>query len=236
MAQKKLSSEFLDYLASTYCPEEGSDRLPSLGELSKQLEISVSTLREQMEVARAMGLVEARPRTGLRRLPYSFLPSINQSLRYAISLDQDYFLQFSDLRNHLESVYWHEAVSTLTNEDHETLRSLVDRAWEKLRGTPIHIPQAEHRELHLTIYRRLGNPFVLGILEAYWDTYEAVGLNLYNDYVYLEEVWNYHQRMVDAIRSGDPDAGYKALIDHTDLIRHRVISGENGNAQITNLT
>jgi DNA-binding FadR family transcriptional regulator len=228
MAQKKLSSDFLDFLSSTYCPEEQSDRLPSLGEISKQLDISVSTLREQMEVARAMGLVEARPRTGLRRLPYSFFPSVIQTLQYAISLKQDYFWQFSELRNHIESAYWYEAVNTLTSDDQEILKGLIERAWEKLHGSPIRIPQTEHRELHLTIYRRLENPFVLGILEAYWDAYEAVGLNLYTDYFYLEEVWNYHQCMVDAIRNGDPDEGYKALIEHTDLIRHRAIAGENG--------
>jgi DNA-binding GntR family transcriptional regulator len=112
------------------------------------------------------------------------------------------------------------------------LRNLIDHAWEKLRGTPIHIPQKEHRELHLTIYRKLENPFVLGLLEAYWDSYEAVGLNLYTDYVYLEEVWNYHEQMVKAICNGEFDAGYRALVDHSDLIRHRVISGENGSTLV----
>jgi DNA-binding FadR family transcriptional regulator len=230
---KKTTSEFLEYLAVSYKKNGDRERLPPLGELSKQLGVSVSSLREQMEAARALGLVEARPRTGLRRKPYSFFPAVTQSLSYAVSLDHDYFLQFSDLRNHLEAVYWHEAVRRLTPEDLETLHGLMRRAWEKLHGTPIHIPQEEHRELHLTIYRRLDNLFVLGILEAYWVAYEAVGLNLYTDYVYLEEVWSYHQRMVDSITSGDFDAGYEALIEHTDLIRHRVVSGENGNATVT---
>ena len=53
------------------------------------------------------------------------------------------------------------------------LTALVEQAWEKLRGTPIHIPQYEHRQLHLSIYQRLDNPFVSGILEAYWDAYEG---------------------------------------------------------------
>ena len=44
-----------------------------------------------------------------------------------------------------------------------------------LAGTPIHIPHKEHREFHTAIYRHLNNPFVLGILDAYWDAYEFVG-------------------------------------------------------------
>jgi DNA-binding GntR family transcriptional regulator len=71
---------------------------------------------------------------------------------------------------------------------------------------------------------------VTGILEAYWEAYEAVGLNLYTDYDYQQKVWVYHQRMVDAIESGDYQAGYQALVEHKDLIYHRPVSllMENG--------
>lgn len=232
MMPKNLSSDFLNYLADTYQVDEDCERLPSLMELSKQLGVSVSSLREQMEVARALGLIEAKPRTGLRRLQYSFTPAVNLSLSYAITIDQEYFLKFADLRRNLEAVYWHQAVNLLTEEDKMELSALVEQAWKKLRGTPIHIPQYEHRQLHLTIYQRLDNPFVSGILEAYWEAYEAVGLNLYTGYKYLEEVWTYHQQMVDGICSGDLMAGYQALIEHTDLIRHRVIESEDGNMMV----
>ncbi|HZD56650.1 MAG TPA: FCD domain-containing protein [Anaerolineales bacterium] len=221
MANRKLSYEFLDYLVQAGPPGSGAVHLPSLNDLSKELGLSVSRLREQLEVARAMGLVEARPRTGMRLLPYSFSPAVKQSLSYAIALDRKNFEAYSDLRRQIEAAYWYLAVEQLTREDHETLRALLDDAWEKLRGTPIQIPQAEHRELHLLIYRRLDNPFVLGLLEAYWDAYEAVGLNVYADYYYLTQVWKYHERMVEAICEGDFEAGYNALLEHTDLIYHR---------------
>ena len=64
----------------------------------------------------------------------------------------------------------------------------------------------------------------MGILEAYWDAYEAVGLNMYAGYDYLQQVWDYHQRMVDAIRSGDFETGYQALVEHKDLLYHRSVS------------
>jgi DNA-binding FadR family transcriptional regulator len=228
MAQTKLSSHFLNYLASTRNGEPQDARLPALNDLSKQLGISVSTLREQMEAARTLGLVEARPRTGIRRLQYSFLPAVRQSLSYAIAIDPVQFQAFADLRQHIETAYWREAVSRLTPEDLESLQSLMQRAWAKLHGTPIQIPQAEHRELHLSIYRRLNNPFVLGLLEAYWEAYEAVGLNVYADYQYLTEVWNFHQRMVEAICDGDFEAGYAALVEHTELIYHRPAQSQDG--------
>ncbi len=228
MVRKRPTSEFLDYLVANPPGEEYSSRLPSLDELSRELQVSVSTLREQMEVARALGFIEARPRTGIRRLPYSFLPAVRQSLSYAIALDKEYFHKFADLRRNVETCYWYQAVELLTRQDHETLRALMASAWEQLRGAQIQIPHAEHRELHFTIYGRLENPFVIGILEAFWEAYEAVGLNLYADYSYLQKVWDYHQCMVDAICNGDLEAGYNALLAHTDLLRHRAVADKNG--------
>lgn len=232
MVPKNLSSDFLTYLAETNRLDEDCERLPSLQELSKQMGVSVSSLREQMEVARALGLVEAKPRTGLRRLPYSFLPAVDKSLSYAIAIDQENFLKFADLRRNVEAAYWYQAVPLLTESDRQYLQHLIDQAWDKLRGTPIQIPQIEHRQLHISIYKRLDNPFVTGILEAYWEAYEAVGLNLYAGYDYLDEVWTYHQRMVDGICSGDLEAGYQALLEHTDLIRHRLVESEDGTIRV----
>jgi DNA-binding FadR family transcriptional regulator len=212
-------SEFLRYLASH--PEADSG-LPSLHVLSRELGISLAGLREQLEVARALGLVEVRPRTGTRRRPFSFAPAVNQTLGYAVALDSAHFEKFAHLRNHIEAAYWDEAVCQLTDEDKQQLRELVVRAQEKLHSSPVQVPHEEHRKLHLLIYRRLDNPFVTGILEAYWDSYEAVGLNLYAGSIdYLHEVWQFHARMVECICSGDFAAGREALIKHVDLLAQR---------------
>lgn len=211
-------SEFLRYLAAHEQDETG---LPALTDLSRELGLSVASLREQLEVARALGLVDVRPRTGIRRLPYSFLPAVRQSLGYAMAREEASFGAYADLRKHVEAAYWHEAVKRLTPDDHTRLQALMARAWTKLNGSPVQIPHDEHKQLHLTIYGRLNNPFVSGILEAYWEAYEAIGLNVFTDYKYLQEVWQYHQQMVDAICTENYEAGYKALLEHTDLIYHR---------------
>ncbi len=212
-------SEFFRYLAAHPEAESG---LPSLTELSRELDISLASLREQLEVARALGLVEVRPRTGTRRRAYSFTPAIRQSLGYALALNNDHFQKYSDMRNHIEAAYWYEAVAKLTSEDKKELQTLITRAIEKIRGTPVQVPHEEHRKLHLLIYTRLDNPFVTGILEAYWEAYEAVGLNVFaGGYEYLQEVWEYHQRMVESICNNQFEAGYEALVKHTDLLFHR---------------
>ena len=213
-------SEFLRYLA--HHEDANGQRIPALTDLSRELGVSMASLREQLEVARALGLVEVRPRTGTKRLPYSFTPAVRQSLRYALILNNENFRKYAELRNHVESAYWFEAVQLLTEDDKQELKDLVLYAKEKLNGTPIRIPHEEHRKLHMVIYQRLENPFVTGLLEAYWDAYETVGLNVFTGGLsYLAEVWEYHTQMVQAICNGDYEAGYQALIQHTDLLYHR---------------
>lgn len=219
-------SSFLIYLARK--ASDDSESLPSLNDISKSMGISVSKLREELEVAKALGFVDVKPRTGIKYLPYDFTPAVSKSLAYAVSLDKHMFRQYSDLRNHIEASYWYQAVSSLTREDITELQEVIEEANLKMSTDPIQVPHAEHRRLHLTIYRRLKNIFVIGLLEAYWDIYEAVGLSVYEDRKYLERVWNYHHQMVEAIAEGDFLAGYQSLIAHMDLLFQR----EQKNAKI----
>jgi DNA-binding FadR family transcriptional regulator len=74
----------------------------------------------------------------------------------------------------------------------------------------------------MTIFNRLDNPFVIGLLEAYWEAYEGIGLNVFaGGYEYLQEVWGFHQQMVDSICNTKFKDGYEALVKHTDLLYHR---------------
>jgi len=222
MSRERVSptiSEFMRYLATH---PEAESSLPALNGLSRDLGISLAALREQLEVARALGLVDVKPRIGTRRRPFSFAPAVRQSLMYALALNDGHFDQFAELRNHLEVGFWDEATRKLTAEDEVELKALVARAREKLNGGTVQVPHEEHRALHLLIFRRLDNPFVTGLLEAYWDMYEAVGLNLYSgDIAYLKEVWDYHARMVDCICSGDYAGGGEVLVAHMDLLAQR---------------
>lgn len=222
MILSRIDSDFLRYLFEQ--DFQPGDRLPSLADLSDEIGVSVGKLREQLEVARAMGLVEASPRRGITRTEYDFLPAVRLSLLCALADDSASFAAFSALRVHLETAYWDEAVVVLTLDDKAHLRELVAAAQTKLNQPRIQIPFVEHRELHLTIYRRLANPFVFGLLEAYWDAYEAVELNTYADYAYLQEVWAYHARIVNAICDGEFALGKQLLIEHMGLLTQRGVA------------
>ncbi|MFN8375854.1 MAG: FCD domain-containing protein [Anaerolineae bacterium] len=221
MSSIDLGSELLNYIV-----EQGfqpGDRLPSINELQDEsnLGISISKVREQLEVARALGLVEVRSKTGTRLKVYDFAPAVRLSLMFALATDLSNFELFSQLRNHLEVAFWHEACASLQEEDKAFMRSCIQAARAKLNDRWIRIPNQEHRDFHLTVFKRLENPFVIGLLEAYWDAYNAAGLNQYAEYDYLQEVWDYHERILDAICASNIDAARDLFIEHTRLLNHQ---------------
>ncbi|MEJ2511310.1 MAG: FCD domain-containing protein [Anaerolineales bacterium] len=216
----QLKFDLLDFLS---CQSQNNNiddcEIPSLKELSHTQGVSIAKLREQLSVARSYGFVDVQPKTGIKLLPYSFAPAVKKSLSFALSLDRSYFDDFSQLRRHIEANYWFEAVKKLDEEDIHYLQELVDLAWAKLESSPPRLPHQEHRDLHLTIYGKIENVFVRGLLEAYWDAYEEVGLNRYTELAHLKDVWDYHRKIVEALFNGEIEEGFKLLLEHMDLLK-----------------
>ena len=221
MSHINLESDLLNFIVANGF--EAGDRLPTINELQhdQHLGVSASKIREQLEVARALGLVEVRSKTGMRMRDYSFTPAVRLSLLYALACDLHNFELFSELRTHTEMAFWNEACSLLTEDDTQVMRDCIEQARAKLSDNWIRIPNQEHRTFHMTIFNRLHNPFVVGILEAYWDAYEAVELNRYADYDYHQRVWDYHERILNEICAGEFEAAKNAFQEHTKLLRYQ---------------
>lgn len=202
-------------------PETGNQRIPPLSELSRNLGISVATLREQLEVARLLGIVEIKPKAGIKKLGYQLKPALIASLTYGLAVNSRLFWQVSDMRKHLEAAYFLEAAQMLSTSDKEELTSLVKKAQQKLRSIPGQLPNVEHREFHLVMYRRLNNQLVFNILETYWELYRLAGLDVYTDINYVDRVWQYHGRIVEHIKNGNYNQGMQILLEHMDLISQR---------------
>ncbi len=216
MILNKVDSDFLRYLIERQVAP--GERLPSLNEISAEMGVSVGKLREQLEVARALGFVSVRPRLGTHREPYNFTPAVLGSVLFGLGTGEVNFDQFGQLRRALETGFWQEAVTRLTAEDKTYLQEIINTAWKKLRGQPIHIPNEEHRLLHLAIFSRLDNPFVTGVLEAYWGAYEASELTRYMGYQYWLDVWEYHEKIVAALAANKFEEGRQLLIEHFSLL------------------
>ena len=216
MQLTKLDSQFLNYLIDRQVAP--GERIPTLQEIGDKLGISVGKLREQLEVARSLGLVSVRPRVGIQREPLDFSKAVLPSILFSLGTGEATFAQFSQLRRAIETELWSAAVVLLTVEDKQRLREVVNQAWNKLRGQPIHVPNGEHRQFHLLIFSRLDNPFVQGLLASYWDAYEASELTRFASYQYWLDVWSYHEKIAEALCANEFDQGRQLLVEHFDFL------------------
>ena len=64
---------------------------------------------------------------------------------------------------------------------------------------------------------------MIGLLEAFWDAYEAVGYSHYTELAYLKKVWRFHEQIVEAIADKDFNKGHKLLLEHMDLLQENSI-------------
>ena len=200
-------------------------KLPPMDELAGELNISRGKLREEMVIAQAYGAVEMRPGDGTYVRPFDFYTAIRTLVLYGTAYDWNNFDHLYRLRVQLEIAFWGEAVRNLTAEDYRELKSIVDQAEEKLTGLPVEIPHKAHREFHLLIFSRLGNKFVQGLLKAYWDAYEAVGLHRYFDLNYYEKMWSSHRDIAEAIVASEHRKGKDVLETHFTLLENRLSGG-----------
>jgi DNA-binding FadR family transcriptional regulator len=209
---------FLEYIIASGL--EPGDRIPSITDLQAQDQLGMSggKIREQLEVARALGLVDVRSKIGMRLKPYTFTPAVRLSLFYGIRTNRLLFAAYSELRIHVEAGYWVEACETLDAEGLAAMETALREAQALLRLDPVHIPVAEHRDFHLALYQRLENPFVLGLLEAYWDAYDAFAVNQYMQFATLRRVWEYHEQIYEAIRDGKYTQARALFLEHTQLL------------------
>lgn len=213
---KNAKHALLSYLATT--AKEGKS-IPSIAQMGQDLGLSNAAIREQLEVARQLELVEIKTKTGIQISDFSITPAIRLASKYGIELNPDLIWELFSVRQHLELCYWQEAVVSLSKEDIEQLGQIVESALTKISKRPIIVPIEEHREFHLSIYKPLKNGFLISILEAYWDLFYESEIRFYSDQTSLESVWEYHRKIYQAIASKQYEVGYQALLTHFDIVR-----------------
>jgi len=168
-------------------------------------------------------LVEASPRRGIRRRPYNFSNAVRLGLMVSLALDPAHFERTAPANPPRDGVLERGSL-LLTGEDKAELLRLVEQAQAKLNTERVQI-LTRTPCVSPDIYRRLNNPFVLGLLEAYWDAYEAVELNTYADYGTFRKSGRFtnglHKRSKRRLRTGKT-----LLIQHMQLIDRMGVAHE----------
>ncbi|MDV3124165.1 FadR family transcriptional regulator [Mycobacterium sp. 21AC1] len=197
------------------------DPLPTENELSQQLNVSRSRIREAVKTLSALDIVEVRHGYGTYVGQLSFRAMV-ESLAFRGMLNAEdglhVFAELVDFRELIETSLAGQIMDRLTPQAALSMRRLTEAMAEKAaRGEEF---PAEDREFHLLLMETSG-ALAVGMTGAFWDVHALASRSLGppDD---LQETVDGHVAILDAIEMGDADQLRKAISAHYAPVRERM--------------
>lgn len=198
-----------------------SDRLPSENALAEQFGVSRTIIRESLKLLKARGLVSSRVGGGA----YITKPQpsdISEMLLRIIRMDNISDDEVFSMRIVLEVAAGRSAASRITDEELATMEELVNQMEVNMGNLPQRIDW--DIAFHIAMGKYSGNR-VLGVIQESltevlrYVIQRGIQANGGNEDGVLR-----HRRILDALRSHDPDRVEEEILDHLERSRQNVLS------------
>ncbi|MFN3004494.1 FadR/GntR family transcriptional regulator [Mycolicibacterium wolinskyi] len=197
------------------------DPLPTENELSQQLNVSRSRIREAIKTLSALDIVEVRHGYGTYVGRLSFRAMV-ESLAFRGMLNAEdglhVFAELVDFRELIETSLAGQIMERLTPQAALSMRRLTETMAEKAaQGQEF---AAEDREFHLLLMETTG-ALAVGMTGAFWDVH-ALASRAVGPPDDLQATVNAHVAILDAIEMGDAEQLRAAIRAHYVPIRERM--------------
>ncbi|QBD83381.1 FadR family transcriptional regulator [Ktedonosporobacter rubrisoli] len=197
--------------------------LPSEAEISGELQVSRNAVREAIKVLQTVGIVETRHGQGTFVGDLS-LQALVTGLSFRVLVDAPRDLrtlhELLEVRQILECNLVAHVAEVTTPAHLADLRVLI--ATMEARALRNELFPEEDRAFHEVLYRPLGNNLVIQLLQAFWDVFHVVRAQLPGLVDPPMATVKDHQRIVEALTSGDGAAAREAMAAHFAGIRSRL--------------
>jgi DNA-binding FadR family transcriptional regulator len=193
------------------------DELPSERELAATLGVSRETVRAAIGVLQARKMIEVSHGARTKVLGRSSMP-LHESVGILGDLKHRSLKEVAEARAAVEvQVIWLTA-QRITRAQLARLQALVDEQ-RSMVDDPVRF-QISDQEFHQTLYRACGNGLLADVVfDFYGYALEYRRLALVRKNAIAQSVVE-HQKIVDALRTGAPDAAVTAMRRHLDQV-HR---------------
>ena len=224
----KLSDEVYNQIVSLISRGKlkPGDKIPSERDLAADLRISRQSVREALNRAEIMGLIEVRQGEG------SFiLSSMNKSLKPPLTIiiekEAERIFEFIEIRKLIEGWCAEKAANEATIEDLKNMEEILakmkkvaskDKQWEEL-----------DLELHLSFAKASHNVIAVHVMEALKTNFMPF-FKFAKSMPRSERIdvlWQHHFEIFTAIKSRDPQAAQKKVVDHLSYIEKK-LKGDMG--------
>ncbi|NEB74502.1 FadR family transcriptional regulator [Streptomyces sp. SID14478] len=199
--------------------------LPTEPELMELLGVSRNSVREALKALQAMGIVEIRHGFGTYVGAMSMAPMIEGLAFRTVAghyRGEDSLLQLLELREAVETGLVARRAGRVPEADLAELDALVSQMEKEAASPDGAVSAATDRAFHATLYRGLGNPLLVEVMEAFWEAFHRVRTDLVDVPQDPDVTCRQHRDILEAVRSGDVLQAERAIRDHFGNIRRRL--------------
>jgi GntR family transcriptional regulator, transcriptional repressor for pyruvate dehydrogenase complex len=208
-----IARELVNYIVSGDLAE--GQRLPAEHEMVAQMGVSRATVREAMRLLETRGAIVVRPgRNGGPVVRRPRAEDLSEALTLLLQFEGATMLDIIQARLSFEPMIARYAASRIKADEVEVLAGTVETMRADLDDHDTFL--AENHTFHALIAQVSGNP----VLRIFTETLKSladggiVGIRATAER--RGDVAGAHERIVEALRAGDPDAAEQAMHDHLD--------------------
>jgi GntR family transcriptional repressor for pyruvate dehydrogenase complex len=213
---RRIADEIQEMIRRDAIPPGG--RLPTEHTLARRFRVSRPMVREAIQALKALGIVESRPKTGLRVLAFDAAAHFDQIIP-RIRTDRDR-AEIYELRCLLEPAILRLAAQRVTPAELDLLERLLTPPLPK--GRPgIREGLARDVAFHEELWRIAGNRFILsfrGLLLRYFADLEHSPAHPPTPAL-MRKTNVQHLAIVRALRAGDVDRAQRELARNLETFR-----------------
>lgn len=200
---------------------EPGDRLPSVSDLSSELGVSITSVRDALMQLEAVGLVDIRQGQGIfvnEIGPDFFTPRLSSMLL----LERSKLLDLVEVRRAIEAQCARLAAERRSDDNLRRLSEIMDRMTAAIGDPDLYL--REDLALHMVIAQISGNSIFPEILQLLRDLFvkelrATVGLP-----GAMETGYKHHRDIVMAIEDGDGQQAMEKMIEHLTYTEERLIA------------
>jgi DNA-binding FadR family transcriptional regulator len=216
MQAPRIVQEIQEMIRRDAIPPGG--RLPTEHTLARRFHVSRPIVREALQALRALGVVESRPKTGLRVLPFDATAHIDRMIP-RIRTDEER-AELYELRCILEPAILRLAAQRATPNQLDTLDRMLRAPLPRGRKA-VREGIARDVAFHEELWRIAGNRFVLslrGLLLKYFADIERRPGHGASEAV-MKKTNLQHLAIVRAMRAGDVERALRGLARNLDTFK-----------------
>ncbi|QJA09207.1 FadR family transcriptional regulator [Romboutsia sp. CE17] len=225
ITSKKVYEQVIEQIQEKifYGEFKNGDKLPSERELSEQMGVSRTSIREALRVLETMGVVESRQGEG------NFICSnVNKSLIEPLSLifklNNGSWEDVIELRQALELETVKFASKRVTKEEADEMKFIINKMEEEINNQNrneilVNLDQKFHNKIASISKNYLIECLFLTSSNLFEEFIDDARRKIVNKYSDERVLLNQHKEIYNAIISNDSNLAYKKMEEHMNLIK-----------------